>query len=86
MGASLGFDLGRSDGFPTHYGDQHSPANVDVLLAGIITAFVILGVAFLAIIPAYNSFFRTILFIRVACSLVIGGIILGMCSLFLVFL
>lgn len=82
MGVSLGFDLGRSDGFPTRYGDQYSPVTVDVPLAGIITAFIILGVAFLAIIPAYNSILRTILFSRVVCSLVIGGIILGELSCF----
>lgn len=71
------FDLGRTDGYPTRYGDQHSPAHADVFTSGLITAFLILGVALFAIIPAYSSLMRRILFCRIFFSLFIGGVILG---------
>lgn len=78
MGGDFGFTLGRSDGFPTRYGDQHTAAHVDVLVAGIITAFVIFGIALLAIIPSYNTFSsKAFLFCRILCSLFIGGVIVG---------
>ncbi|KAJ8970438.1 hypothetical protein NQ314_001233 [Rhamnusium bicolor] len=45
------FDLARSDHFPTQYGPNATPVTVDVLEAGLITAFLILGVSFLVSLP-----------------------------------
>lgn len=44
------FDLGRTEGFPSQYPGAKTPVTVDVLEAGLILAFVILGTAFLIVI------------------------------------
>ncbi|ODN03668.1 Dual oxidase maturation factor 1 [Orchesella cincta] len=74
----FGFNFGRpEEGYPTRYPDKYSPAHTDVLTAGFITVFSILAIASFAIIPAYGSFKRKLfLFVRIVCSIAIGGVIL----------
>jgi len=50
------FGAFRSEGFPTQYEENKTPAHVDILEAGFILAFVILAVAFLLILPAAHRF------------------------------
>lgn len=45
------FGLGRLEGYPTHYSPNATPVTVDVLEAGLITAFVILATSFFVSLP-----------------------------------
>ncbi|XP_059487245.1 dual oxidase maturation factor 1-like [Neocloeon triangulifer] len=65
----------RSEGFPTQYAENKTAAEVDVLEAGFILAFVILAVAFLIILPAAHRAGKLNIFIRIAVCLLIGGIL-----------
>lgn len=49
------FDFARKEGFPTQYPAHRTPVTVDVLEAGVITAFIILYVCFLIVIPSRNG-------------------------------
>lgn len=71
------FDLGRSEGYPTHYKDQHTAAPIDVPTAGLIISFAILAVSLFAILPAYGKQKRRPLLLRIVVSLFTGGVVLG---------
>lgn len=70
------FSFSRFEGFPTHYSDKHSPANTDILTAGILTAFLIVITSFVVILPAYNAKRRLTLGIYVIVSIFIGAAII----------
>ncbi|XP_065351990.1 dual oxidase maturation factor 1-like [Cloeon dipterum] len=69
------FDAFRSEGFPTIYGENKTPAEVDVLEAGFICAFVILAISFIIIVAAANGNRRFNVSVRIAICLVVGGIL-----------
>ncbi|KAJ8951370.1 hypothetical protein NQ318_009306 [Aromia moschata] len=70
------FDLGRSEGYPTQYAPNATPVTVDVLEAGLITAFVILGFSFLVSLPTTSLKANGIIFARVSITLFIGVFLL----------
>lgn len=49
------FDFGRKEGFPTQYPAHQTPVTLDILEVGVITAFLILYVCFLLVIPNRNA-------------------------------
>ena len=49
------FEGFRSEGFPTMYPENKTAAHVDVLEAGIILAFVMVGATFLLVLPAWRG-------------------------------
>jgi len=71
------FSFQRKEGFPTHYKDQHTSASVDVVIAGLILAFVILGISLLSLLPSYKGRRSVVFFFQVVISLIIGGIVVG---------
>ncbi|XP_018569884.1 dual oxidase maturation factor 1 [Anoplophora glabripennis] len=70
------FELGRSEGYPTQYGPNATPVTVDVLEAGLITAFVILGASFFVALPTTRLKTNLIVFTRVSITLLIGVLLL----------
>lgn len=54
----MSFSLSRSEGFPTQYAPNPTPVTVDVLEAGLITAFLIIAVSFLISFPTAR--FKTV--------------------------
>lgn len=66
------FDLSRKEGFPTQYAEEKTPVTVDVLEAGLILAFVIIGTAFFIIILGLGIRRSTNAVVKVFCSIAIG--------------
>ncbi|KAK7493337.1 hypothetical protein BaRGS_00015463, partial [Batillaria attramentaria] len=66
----------RENGAPTFYEAMHTPWEADVLVSGLIFAFVILATSFFLVLPGIRGKERLFTFIRITVSLFIGAVIL----------
>lgn len=66
----------RTNGLPTLYGDNKQPVTVDVLITGLIFAFLIVAFTFYIVIPGIRGNEKIYVFIRVTISLFVGAAIL----------
>ncbi|CAG0915449.1 unnamed protein product [Notodromas monacha] len=73
------FGLGRDKPLPSQYGEHQTPVTHDVVLAGWITAFIIIYASFLVILPGYSGRKGLNVAMRITFDLYVGlSIILGL--------
>lgn len=66
----------RENGAPTFYEAVHTPVEADILVSGLIFAFVIIAASFFLVLPGIRGKERLFSFIRITLSLFIGSVIL----------
>ncbi|XP_011865493.1 PREDICTED: dual oxidase maturation factor 1-like isoform X2 [Vollenhovia emeryi] len=68
----MGFQFGRSEGFPSQYSAHHTPVTVDVTETILIAVFVIIAIAYISVIPGYRKRQSIYITIKIGFSIVIG--------------
>ncbi|XP_011171592.1 dual oxidase maturation factor 1 isoform X2 [Solenopsis invicta] len=72
----MGFQFGRSEGFPSQYSENHTPVTVDVTETILITVFVIISIAYICIVPGYRKKQSIYVAIKVGFSIIIGCLLI----------
>ncbi|XP_031827942.2 dual oxidase maturation factor 1-like isoform X1 [Nomia melanderi] len=68
--------LGRKEGFPSRYSTNETPVTVDVTEVIFIALFLIIGIAYLIIIPSYNKRQSIFMGVKVTFSVTIGCLLI----------
>ncbi|KYM93528.1 Dual oxidase maturation factor 1 [Cyphomyrmex costatus] len=72
----MGFQFGRSEGFPSQYSAQHTSVTVDVTETVLITISVIISIAYISIIPSYQKRQSIYITTKVVFSIIIGCLLM----------